>query len=263
MAAPTNGPCADWIDAEDVFDCGPCASLAVENAALAAEVATAASRMLWLRSHKRYPGVCSQTVRPCRRCDSWDQPVWWGSMWTPAWGTCGCGAPTGRSCGCGGQAELTLGYEPLIAVSQVKVDGAVLAPTAYRVDDYRWLVRLDGEPWPMCQDVALADTQPDTFSVTFTWGRAVPEAGVLAAKALACELYQACTGGECRLPSRTRAVARQGVELLFHDPIELIEAGLYGIPEIDAFLALEDWATTHQDTVVVTPDTAPRSRRAT
>lgn len=239
MAEPSSGPCVDWITGADVFDCAPCSGIAVgdQDAAIAAEMAEVASRIVYLLSDRRYPGVCSDTVRPCCPCKSTDL----------------------RSCGCSTSHEITLGGYPIVSISAVKIDG--VAFTDYRVDDYRWLRRTDGDDWPCCQDLDLADTEPETFSVAFTWGRTPPADGILAAKRLACELYQACVGGACKLPSRIRSAVRQGVEIGFLDPMEFLDSGKVGIYEVDLFLVAERHGRANLGTVTVSPDRLPSVRR--
>ena len=61
--------------------------------------------------------------------------------------------------------------------------------------------------------MTLADTEPDTFSVTYLNGYPVDGLGAYAAGVLAMEFAKACTGGKCRLPAGVTSVARQGVSL--------------------------------------------------
>lgn len=264
MAAPALAPCADWIDGSDVFDCGPCASLGDEDHALADEMAEAASRILWNLSGRRWPGVCSAVVRPCRRSIAWGSVPWWDRTWQPSWGWCSCGSMAPTACGCGSVSEITLGGSPIVAVSEVRVDGAALAASAYRVDDYRHLVRLDGQGWPMSQDLtADPASETDTFQVTFTYGAAPPTAGEMAAKRLACEMYRACANpdGECELPERLRSIVRNGMEVGFIDPMEFLAEGKVDIYSVDVWLESERYGAK-TGTVVASPDTMPSSRRA-
>lgn len=263
MAQPSSQPCADWITADDVFDCGACASIAVgdQDATLAASVAEAASRILFLLSGRRYPGVCTDTVRPCKRSRRWG-PGWLSARWEPSWGYCSCGAGTWTDCTCSHRGEITLGAYPVISITQVLIDGSVLAPSAYRLDDYRWLRRIDGDAWPSTQDLDEATTETDTWAVTYTWGRAAPEDGIIAAKRLACELYQACAGGDCALSKQAQSVARQGVEITFESAEELFGNGRTGLYEVDLFLETERYATAHQGSQTVSPDSLAVVRRA-
>jgi hypothetical protein len=106
-------------------------------------------------------------------------------------------------------------------ILEVKIDGVVLDPSEYRLDEYRWITRLadaSGNPqmWPSCQRLDLEDTEPGTWSVTYNSGQPAPTAGVLAAAELACQIYLACnaaTVGQCMLPSGVTKITRQGVTI--------------------------------------------------
>jgi hypothetical protein len=126
----------------------------------------------------------------------------------------------------------------LVTISQVKVDGvALVAGVDYRVDDYRYLVRLGGSSWPHCQNVLLADTEPNTWSVIVSGGMAPPVGGQLAAGALAGELIGALVNPSAtQLPPRTQTVVRQNLTLGLHDPAELFDNNLTGIPLVDLWV---------------------------
>lgn len=262
MTAPTSGPCTDWVDADDVFDCSPCSGIALadRNAVLAASAATAASRILFLLSDRKYPGTCTSMVRPCRK-----------GCWSPAhassiWGSCSCGAQYAPACGCGaGVSQILLGSEPVIAITSVRVDGSLVAASSYRIDDYRWLVRTDGESWPSSQDLSADPaTEADTFQVVFTHGRAVPEDGILGAKALACQFYQACAAdGDCVLPQTVQSIVRQGVEIGFENVDTLFTEGRTGVYAADLFLGTERYADKNLQTVIASPDFGPTVRKTT
>ncbi len=105
------------------------------------------------------------------------------------------------------------------------------------MDDWQYLVRLDGEDWPYCQDAELDDTEPDTWSVTFSYGRTPPEAGRYAVERLACEWVKGMVGrDDCELPQRVQTMTRQGITATFLDPMEFLDNGRIGLLEVDAFL---------------------------
>lgn len=87
--------------------------------------------------------------------------------------------------------------------------------------------------WPKCQDLRLEDSQPDTFSVTVTYGRIVPELVKLAAAKLACELILSCVGQPCQLPQRVTNITRQGVTMTMIDPQVFLKDGFTGIYLVD------------------------------
>ena len=239
--------CEDWCTVADVVGsddsgspCGPCAPADGQPPLDEAQVADAialASEILYAFTSEQFGGACEQTIRPCarRRCWSgrrrvWDQPT--GSVYNGASCSCSSDAP----CGCSRLHRIELPGWPVVAVLEVLVDGVALDPSAYRVDEDRWLVRLDGDGWPTCQDLELPATEPDTFAVRFTAGEAVPPGGVTAAARYACEIVRSWCGQECELPGRVTAITRQGVTYSFESASALIAEGRTGIGVVDAWI---------------------------
>jgi hypothetical protein len=188
-------------------------------------------------------GGCPVVVRPCRvGCGetTWRTypagvagagggfyPVLASGRWLNI--GCGCAAD---GCSCATVCEVRLDGDS-VAVAQVKVDGLVLDPTAYRIDNGNRLTRIDGECWPLCQNMNAEDDQPGTFSVTYTPGVPVDGLAEFAAGLLACEFAKACTGGDCVLPSGVTQVARSGVTYTIAADAF---AGGTGVREVDAFV---------------------------
>lgn len=173
------------------------------------QVIAAATNLLFKRTCYRFPGICTRTVIPCI-----------------------CAAVV---CVCGKREhaiELTSDY-PILGIGSVtiKAEGEpdnVLPETAYRLDEHSRLVRIDGEPWPLCwRDVV----------VEYTTGREPPIEYQMAAAELACELLKACRGQKCSLPAHVRSVARRGVEHEVWDVVALLASGLTGNPVIDHVLS--------------------------
>lgn len=187
-------------------------------------------------SGRRFTGSCERTVRPCRdRCACWGDDISSGLgpwYWTnPGYGV----APTGwwwrndcgDTCGCGYLSRAKLPGYPVTEILEVKIDGDVLDPTyaasgapQYRLDQWRWLTRMDDpdnptdpKRWPACQNLSLEDDQPGTWSVTYTWGVEPPQLGIDAAAQLACELYKSCFPGECKVPTNATRITRQGTQV--------------------------------------------------
>lgn len=262
------GPCEPWVQPLDVFACGTCADIdeAARDYDLAARCVASASEVLYQLSGRQFPGVCTDTVRPCRRSYSWSLPRWWLDRYPQAadwWGDCTCGAPNPRSCGCSTLDEVTLGASPVLAITRVRVDGATLASSAYRIDDHRYLVRIDGQSWPSCQDLtADPATDTDTWDVTFMYGQPVPQSGRDAAAALACELYQSAKGGACKLPTRVQTITRQGVTVALLDPFDFLEKGKVGVYVVDLFLKAYNPKGRRRRGRIASPDVARRVRRA-
>lgn len=269
MAVPPSSTCSLWATSEDL--CAPCLDYDAIDPDLIDKMLQIASDTLFIKSGQRFPGECSSTVRPCGLRVYYDSgyryPYPATNTFRPSPG-CSCASP--RACGCPRPSEILLGAEPLVSIEEVKIDGVVVDPSLYRIDDYRWLVRLrdpDGSyaSWPCCQDVLLPDTDPDTFSVSFTYGRTPPLAGTHAAAILACELIQSCNpieGSECRLPRRVVSLNRQGVSILLQDPTQLLTVGRYGITEIDDFIATYNPHNLRRPMTTISPDLRERVRRA-
>lgn len=165
-------------------------------------------------------GGCPITVRPCRAgCtdQTWrTYPVNGGAApWFPvnlggSWLNIGCGHAGGCSCSSTSVVQL---YGPASGITEVKVDGVALDPSAYRLAPGGLLYRTDGEAWPLCQNLSAPDTEDGTWSVTYTPAAAVDGLGALAAGALAGEYARLCAGGSCDLPATVTQIVRQGVTM--------------------------------------------------
>jgi len=263
MAAPRSGPCSDWTTLADVRACSRCADEAtVSDEAIEAGIVQA-SEILFHLSGRQFSGECEGSVRPCARW-SHISPSGNGNTGPYDWGYCISNHEPMRSCsGCGSVSELKLGVEILRTVTQVKIDGAVVPAAEYRVDDYSYLVRLDpeGRGWPTCQRLDLADTELDTWSVDFTYGKDIPESGKRAAIDLACELALLCAGGDCRLPERITSLNRQGVSMAILDPFDFLERGKIGLYTVDLFLKTFNPKNLSRRAVIASPDVGTRVRR--
>ena len=225
------GPCQPWVSAQAVWECcgSPMTTIGsgsdLEECPVdMTQLALEASQLLYELSGRLFSGACEKTVRPCgdRWCGFqvlsrghivWD-PYWWSPYWTGyGWWMHGH-----RQCGCHPLDQIKLSGYPVREISEVLIDGVVVDPTTYRLDERRYLTRVADplEPdvilrWPACQRMDLPDTESGTFSVTYRYGQDPPPLGIHAAGQLGCELYKACTGGECALPTGVVRYTRQGV----------------------------------------------------
>lgn len=262
------GPCTPWIVGSDVVPCSTADAAALEPFALEA------SQLLYTLSGRQFPGGCSATARPCVDecgCFSALYPGgewrWGGAVWEWA-GSIPLGLvfPSARACGCGRTSRVKLAGYPVRAVSVVKIDGALVDASLYRLDDHRHLTRLadpDGSEaaWPACQRLDLADTEPGTFSVAYTWGADPPEAGRQAAMTLACELWKARhEPGKCRLSDNIVRVVRQGVAME-RGALPGFANGRTGLRDVDAFLGTYNPQNRQRRSAVWSPDTQPFARR--
>lgn len=165
-------------------------------------------------------GGCPITIIPEVRCRTPHihgvafAPVNYGGMW---YNTCPCGISSDR---------ITL-PAPIGRVDQVTVDSVVLDPSKYRVESARWLVRTDGEKWPVTPD--------EGFTVTYLHAWPVNGLGAVAAGLLACQYAKSLTGDkDCSLPRGVREINRQGISMVL--TTDLFPNGLTGIREVDAYV---------------------------
>jgi hypothetical protein len=226
-----------------------------------------AESLAWstIRSLSAYQvGQCPTTVRPCaRRCLG--PSTWWQtgrSLLNPQvidgnWVNTSCGCKT--PCSCSYVPTVVL-PGPVGRVDEVIVDGVVLDPLSYRIDNGNELVRTDGQDWPMCQDMAAACGEPGSFCVTYVRGAVPDELGCWVAGMLAQEFAKACTGGKCRLPAGVTQVTRQGVS--FTIGTGPFPGGVTGIREVDAYIELFNPNHLTQAPTVWSPDLG-RTRRTT
>lgn len=175
----------------------------------------------------------------------WMTPFTFNGLWR----NCACAG----GCDCAPACRVSLGA-PVAEIVEVKVDGLILDPSAYTLAG-GWLVRTDGgECWPACQDLALPDTEEGTFSVEFIPGRRLPEAARIAAGALALEFARACAGAACGLPAQVQSFTRQGVDVEFVDPVDILTDGRTGIREVDLFISAVNPHGMRQRSRVLSPD---------
>lgn len=219
-----------------------------------------ATSALWSLTGRVF-GLCEKTVRPCfgPRGESTYQgksgvgrdAYWWPGLinGSRATGSCGCT----RACDCVGPSEVAL-PGPVHSIVKVLVDGEVIPPTSYRIRNSRWLIRVDGQPWPQSQNLTAADNATGAFAVTYKQGVAVPLAGQLAAGDLAVELLRARKGGRCKLPDRAISVSRQGIDIQMVDAQVLFEQGLTGIASVDQWIAAVNPHKIRSRPAVFSPD---------
>jgi len=186
-------------------------------------------------------GTCPVAVRPCRADCSGSPLADPRRPFTPAliggqWYNLACGS-CGEQCGCSFTPQLVL-PGPVISIDEILIDGAVLPPSAYTLQNSRYLVRLDGKLWPTCQDLTLATDQPGTWEISYTVGLPVPTGGQIAAGVLTRELAKAaCNDDSCSLPARIKEITRQGVTVAVVDSFDDIDKGHTGIWIIDSWIA--------------------------
>lgn len=274
---PTTGPCSSWIDGDDVAEFDPSLGVGSDTWRLD-DVAYVASGLMYELSGRQFPGVCQRTVRPCRSgCSCWGgyalggSPFYWttseiGGAWLGAWRN-----ENGDQCGCGTESYVRLAGYPVREILEVKIDGEVIDPSGYRLDQRRFLIRLadltttppTDRFWPLCQDLSLPDTEAGTYSVKYTWGADVPLGGRWAAAQLAAELWRAfpANAGDCKLPSKVTRVVRQGITMERIVPTaDLLRNGQTGLPLVDSFIATVNPTKARRRSAVWSPDVQPFAR---
>ncbi len=213
-----------------------------------------ASDILFQLTGRQWSGECSDTIRPPARC----------------------GCPVER-CGCGHVSEYRLPGFPVIAVDQVLVDGEIVPPERYRIDNNADLVYMPNpddwsEPigaWPWYQRAELPPTERYTWQVSYTYGQPPPIGGVIAAAALGCQLALSWLPKghpdrpACQLPSRVTNVVRQNVTLAIIDPLTLFRDGQTGLTDVDLWLNSVILGEERKPASVFVPGRRPGARRRT
>lgn len=207
--------------------------------------------------------LCPVLVRPClARCMSggtWDEapvqrswmegPFISGGRWFNA---CGCRG----DCSCTALCEVVM-PTPVGGIASVWMDGALLDPTAYRVDNGDRLLRTDGECWPTCQDMTLAPTEVGSFAVSYYPYLAPNDLLRYAAGVLAAEYFKACSGKQCRLPQGVTSISRNGISMEI--PSGLFPNGATGLREVDPIIRIYNPNGLKMPSRVLSPDSS-RSR---
>lgn len=203
-------------------------------------------------------GVCDVALRPCREgCAGnaqWATTFWGrgpgldpgfprlgshagGGSFYPVlvsgqWFNITCGCLGKCTCQPSGPSTLSL-PGPVGEVTEVTIDGIAVPPDSYRVDRSRWLIRTDGQTWPGCQDMNVADDAAGSFVVRYTRGVPAPTGGQIAAGRLACELAKdACGDEDCALPDNWQTLTRQGITInADQNPESTTLTGIWSIDE--------------------------------
>lgn len=241
--------CAAWLDVDDegaeVYLCGATAEDFATG--VLAQKALEASHLLYMASGRQFPGICSDTIRPCMG-GAVQYLAYAGGGSRPI---NGCGCSMGRGCTAGG---VVLPFQPAVEVTEVKVNGVVLGADQYRLVDSRVLMRVGGG-WPCSQRLDLADTEDGTWSVTYDYGQLPDPAGLGAVGWLAVQLARACTDDmECDLPDRLQTITREGLTMTILDPFDFLEARRFGHTSTDWWLSQVNPASIDRPAKVLNVD---------
>lgn len=224
----------------------------------AAAFESMATELLWRWTGQAF-GICQEIVRPCRaNCNGSGMSSFWGGgpvagmgsgPWRPViinglWYNVGWGCGSGMcqdNCGCD-NADMIRLNGPIDSINSIVIDGQVLSPSAYRVDNNQLVTRLDGVLWPTCQNLGSPSASgvgaKGTWQIDYNIGTPVPLGGQLAAGVLATELAKmSCNDKTCGLPQRVQTISRQGVTVAMIDNFDNLMKGQTGIWSIDSWVA--------------------------
>lgn len=202
-------------------------------------------------------GTCPITIRPCPNtvacgCSFWPHMEADGRWYN----NCGHRSP------CTPLGEIDL-PGPVGYIDSLKIDGSpvTLDDGDWRLDNGHLLVwQGAGEsPIPTTQDLNKPDTEPGTWSITYSQSYPVALDGRIAVGLLAAEMAKACAPkGKCSLPRGVTSVVRNGVSFTLE--AGLFPNGLTGIDLTDQFIL--KWVpagTPNRTATVFTPrDNPPR-----
>jgi hypothetical protein len=179
-----------------------------------------ASDLIYTLSRGQIFGECSATVRPCRCC------------------FCGC------CLSCCSVDTVPL-RAPVIAITQIKIDGDVLSPSEYTLLPRARVMRVatsDTRPpaWPGSQDLWKPDTEEGTFSITYTFGmeEPFPQWVTNAVVELACDWANWDATGRSMLPAGTTNVVYQNVSASRFQRASALEEAADVMPAVSRFFGI-------------------------
>ncbi len=214
--------CQPFLTAEQLAADAECqCSIPAENVSLLAEVVDAATDILFLLSDGRVHGRCTRTARPMKAgaCGPTDMEMY--GTW-----------PATRF---GGADVIPIpGLDPTI--DSVKIDGATLDPSAYKMVDGEFLLRVEGA-WPTSNSLTKASSDEGVFELTWTYGPTVDWITRQAAIEMACELLSSATSGKSHLPKGVTSANIQGAAVEIRESIEGGDESTAGMERVRRFYA--------------------------
>lgn len=252
LAGPGVGPCFPWTTADAVRG----AVAGIDPLADLTEWIEAADEVLYALTGRQFKGLCRATIRPGHEscsCGGACAAHAFGWPFSGGYGLYGSGWYGGSWLG--GQegprnalicaSEIDLGHEARL-VESIKIDGAEIDPTTWRLDPLGKLVRQPDASgnrlcWPCCQRVDLPSGQPGTFEIRYLYGQDPPASVVMAVNVLAGQFWLGSnpgSAGQCKLPAHVQTMTRQGVTATFITDVSVIlEKGYTGLPVVDQVIA--------------------------
>lgn len=160
--------------------------------------------------------------------------------------------------------RVTSGLWPLTNIIAVREEGEDKDPTDFHIDEYRYIIRNDGEPFPAnanwWAETGSTDDDPDepggaVFEITVEHGIIPPRLVTRATRALACQIYDGCSSiGPCKLPERTTSVSRNGLTINVADAAEMLKNRRTGIYLVDLAIATFNPSGLQSPSFVWSPD---------
>lgn len=213
-----------WLDIADLPGCcGACKGIDDIPDAILTSAAEMASAVLYHATNERWPGLITETVRPCP-------------------------PPCPSPCRCSVHG-VKLGRYPIRSIVQVLVDG-VDTTAEWKILDNREIFR-DG-PMPT-QDLLKPATEVGTWSATIQWGLAPPPECVTAAQIYTCEIAKWMCGRKCGMPDR--------VSTSTVDPRDFLENNQTGIQLVDQLICAKAPYGRKARATIYSPDVGRRSHQ--
>lgn len=295
MAAPRTGACAPWISSDrlgrttllqaaithaKLESAKPNSGYVLSDddiAEILADCVFNATETLYKLSGRQFAGKCGPvTIRPVARPLNSD----FRALVRGNWSFGGFGSTSSMFAGLPpvvspyGPAyapEIELYDFPVRSIDLVKIDGVVIPPDEYELREFKRLVRLrptstftptERWGWPTSQIPDEPDDQEGTFSITYTFGADPGVGGRNAVLVLAQYMALPQFGDSTRWPSRVSSFTRQGVSAQVVSPIDMLNKGATGIPEVDLWILAVNPTRARRQAVVWSPDRAPNRRQS-
>lgn len=140
----------------DENDCANCLSKIAGKEALFQSAVNSAAEILYALSGRQF-GLCEISLRPCRRACT-EGSGYGGTPWTPKlvdgeWMNLKCGACK-TDCSCTEVCDFVLPARAYDII-EINLNGEILPPTAYRIDNQRRLVSMQ-RPVPLLGDFQIS-----------------------------------------------------------------------------------------------------------
>lgn len=246
-----------------------------------------AAEILYNRTGQRFGDGCTHAVRPCRKsCTDQYRWLWQGQTLGSGYRMTGgfipymAGGEMYNATVCGCETDCHCGSElcqielpgPILDITKVDINGTEINKALYFSYDARFLVLrpevADVHPelgitcWPMCQDLSRPPEQPNTFTVYYSVGIAVPFMAAAAMSEIMNHLASQCNGCGCGADARQalQRLSRQGVELEFADAQQVFTDGRIGLPLADLFVQTYNPGGLPRQMRVLSPDAPKRPK---